>query len=128
MLRHIGLHIHDESEVKNFYEDILKFKEVDRFMLHPQTAKEVFNIEGIIEVVRMKQFDIMIELLIYPEEKDQFSMSHIAFEYWKTSKIAANAKEKGYNLIEFQKPGGTLAKYLKDKAGNLFELKDINLI
>ena len=128
MLRHIGLHIHDENEVKSFYEDILKFKEVNRFRLHQQTAKEVFNTEDPIDVVRMKQFDVMIELLICPEGKQPAGMSHIAFEFWKAPRIIENAKSGGYKVIEFEKPGGTVAKYIKDKAGNLFEIKDINLI
>lgn len=128
MLRHIGLHIHDKNEVKNFYEDILKFKEVNRFKLHPQTAKKVFNTENSIEVVRMKQFDIMIELLICPDHKKDISLSHVAFEYWKTQRITDKAIDKGYKVIEYPKPSGSMARYLKDKAGNLFEIKDINLI
>ncbi|MBN2728117.1 MAG: VOC family protein [Bacteroidales bacterium] len=127
MLRHIGLQINEESEIKDFYEDILKFKEVNRFNLHPQTRKEVFNTEETILVVRMKQFDIMIELFICPEKRAN-NMSHLAFEFWKVSKILDKAKEKGYSIIEFEKPGGSTARYIKDKAGNLFEIKDINLI
>ena len=128
MLRHIGLQIHDKEEVKNFYEDILKFKEVNRFRLHQQTAKEVFKTDDPVEVVRMKQFDIMLELLICPKDKSYNGMSHFAFEFWKAPKIMEKAKEKGYEAIEFEKPGGSMAKYLKDRAGNLFEIKDINLI
>lgn len=127
MLRHIGLQIHDESEVKNFYEDILNFKEVNRFKLLPETAKKVFKTDDTIQVVRMKQFDIMIELFICPHSKTQ-NMSHIAFEFWKTEEITENAKNKGYEVIEYQKPSGAKARYIKDKAGNIFEIKDINLI
>ncbi len=126
MLRHIGLQIHDESEVKNFYEDVLKFKEINRFTLHAQTAQQVFNTDKTIEVVRMKQFDIMIELLISPHFNT--NMSHIAFEFWKTEKIMRNAQDKGYQVFEYDKPNKTKARYIKDKAGNLFEIKDINLI
>ena len=127
MLRHIGLQIHDESEVKDFYEEILKFKEINRFKLHPETAKKVFKSDDTVEVVRMKQFDIMIELLICPHNETQ-NMSHLAFEFWKTGKIIEKAKNNGYEVTEYEKPGGATARYIKDKAGNLFEIKDINLI
>lgn len=125
MLRHIGIHIHDEKDVKDFYHEILGFQELNRFDLSEKTAHNVFRTQHHIEVVRMKQFELMIELMICPEEKSD-GMSHMALEYWKAESVAEKAKEKGYTVIEFQKDNDHTGRYIKDKAGNIFEIKDIN--
>lgn len=126
MLRHIGIHIHDKNEVTDFYREVLGFQELNRFDLNNKTAMNVFGKYNLIEVVRMKQFELIIELIICPEEKSD-GMSHLALEYWKAESIAEKAKEKGYTVIEFQKDNNRIGRYIKDKAGNLFEIKDINL-
>lgn len=127
MLRHIGLQIHEKTEARDFYENILSFKEVNRFILHSETAKQVFNSEKEIEVIRMKKFDIMIELFICPKTSNA-NMTHLAFEFWKVDDIISKAKNSSYSVIIFEKPNGSKARYIKDKAGNIFEIKDINLI
>ncbi|MPL93167.1 hypothetical protein SDC9_39293 [bioreactor metagenome] len=73
----------------------------------------------------MKQFELIIELMICPEEKSE-GMSHLALEFWKADTIIAKAKEMGYAVIEFQKENDRTGRYIKDKAGNIFEIKDIN--
>ena len=125
MLRHIGIHIHDKNEVTDFYREILGFQELNRFDLNNKTAQNVFGKCNLIEVVRMKQFELIIELMVCPEEK-QGGMSHLALEYWKAESVIEKAKEKGYTVIEFQKDNDRTGRYIKDKAGNIFEIKDIN--
>ena len=125
MLRHIGIHIHDKNEVTDFYREILGFQELNRFDLNNKTAQNVFGKCNLIEVVRMRQFELIIELMVCPEEKAG-GMSHLALEYWKAESVIEKAKEKGYTVIEFQKDNDRTGRYIKDKAGNIFEIKDIN--
>ncbi|HPB01585.1 MAG TPA: VOC family protein [Bacteroidales bacterium] len=125
MLRHIGIHIHDKNEVTDFYREILGFQELNRFDLNNKTAQNVFGKCNLIEVVRMKQFELIIELMVCPEEKAG-GISHLALEYWKAESVVEKAKEKGYTVIEFQKDNDRTGRYIKDKAGNIFEIKDIN--
>ena len=125
MLRHIGIHIHDKNEVTDFYREILGFQELNRFDLNNKTAQNVFGKCNLIEVVRMKQFELIIELMVCPEEKAG-GISHLALEYWKAESVIEKAKEKGYTVIEFQKDNDRTGRYIKDKAGNIFEIKDIN--
>lgn len=125
MLRHIGIHIHERNEINDFYHEVLGFQELNRFELNEKTAQSVFGTGNRIEVVRMKQFDLMLELMICPEGKSG-GMSHLALEYWKADSMVAKAKEKGYSVVEFQKENDRTGRYIKDKAGNIFEIKDIN--
>ena len=39
MLRHIGIQINDKNEIEDFYNEILGFKELNRFDLDNQAAK-----------------------------------------------------------------------------------------
>lgn len=125
MLRHIGIHIHDINEVENFYADILDFEELNRFHLNSDAAEKVFGRTETIEVIRMKQFGLIIELLVCPNDM-QKGLSHIALEFWHAGEAASKAKEKGYEVIEFPKENNRTARYIKDKAGNVFEIKEIN--
>ena len=125
MLRHIGIQINDKNEIEDFYNEILGFKELNRFDLDNQAAKNVFGKCDSIEVVRMKQFELVVELLICSDQKPT-GLSHVELEYWKAESIANKAKEKGYTVIEFKKENNRTGRYIKDKAGNIFEIKEIN--
>ncbi len=125
MLRHIGIHIREISEIQNFYADILDFEEINRFTLNNQAAELVFGVSDHIEVIRMKQFGLVIELLICPENT-KAGLGHLALEFWHAAEATEKARKKGYKVIEFPKENNRIARYIIDKAGNIFEIKEIN--
>lgn len=125
MLRHIGIHIYDPSEIENFYTEILDFEELNRFTLNSEAAEKVFGVAKNIEVVRMKQFGLILELLICPKEQNT-GMNHLALEFWHAAEAAEKARKMGYEVVEFPKENKRMARYIKDKAGNIFEIKEIN--
>lgn len=126
MLRHIGIHIHDASEAENFFGNILNFQELNRYFLNEETALKVFGTSKKVEAIRMKQFELIIELLVCPETNST-GMGHVALEYWRPETITEKAALLGYTVHEFPKENGRIARYITDKAGNIFEIKDINL-
>lgn len=127
MLRHIGIQIIDKSEIEDFYVNILNFKIERRFFIHAQTAKEIYGTDKQIEVCRVKQFNLVIDLII-SDEPFSFGFHHVALEFWKADEIIDKAREASYPVYVFSKTADSMARYIKDKSGNLFELKDINLI
>lgn len=127
MLRHIGIQISDQEDIENFYIAILGFKEFDRFALRDTVAQAVFNTNKPILVSRLKQFNLTLEILVHPEQCGQ-SMGHIALEYWKAAEVIEQAQNAGYPVVQFEKENGSMARFLRDKAGNLFEIKEINLL
>jgi catechol 2,3-dioxygenase-like lactoylglutathione lyase family enzyme len=126
MLRHIGIHIHDTSEAENFYSNILNFQEQNSYFLNEETALKVFGTSQKVEAIRMKQFELIIELLICPKSY-LAGMAHVALEFWRPETITQKATKMGYKVQEFAKENGRIARYITDKAGNIFEIKDINL-
>lgn len=127
MLRHIAIHINDEAEIRDFYTDILHFSEFNRFNLDKNVAGQVFGLNIPVEVVRMRQFNVELELLIYPEKLVN-GLAHCALEFWRMREIYEMAAERGYDHNYLVKENGREAFYVRDKAGNLFELKEINNI
>jgi catechol 2,3-dioxygenase-like lactoylglutathione lyase family enzyme len=88
MIRHIGLNINEELELKDFYE------------------LELFLTDAI----------------------NKPNYNHLCLEYWKVGEIFERAKKKNYKTVTFLKDNGRSAYFIRDKAGNLFELKEINHI
>lgn len=127
MLRHIGIQISDIIEIENFYIDILGFREFDRFNLRDTVAKEVFGTEKPIIVSRLKQFNLILEILVHPSQAAP-SLNHVALEFWKAADVIHLAQSAGYKVIEFKKENGSMARFVRDKSGNLFEIKEINLL
>lgn len=127
MLRHIGIHINNQQEIEDFYVQVLGFKEFDRFELRETIAHEVFGTDQPVIVARLKQFSLTLELLVHPGYENK-SLGHIALEYWKAAEVLDTAAKAGYPIVQFAKENGSLARFLRDKTGNLFEIKEINLL
>ena len=126
MLRHIAININSSDEVENFYQNVLGFELIGEYYLHPSIAKTFFNNEQI-KVYRVKKFNLEIELL-HTNTTNNSAFAHIALEFWKPDTVFEKAKTAGYKVYEFIKETGTKARYILDKSGNIFEIKNINLV
>ncbi|MDI3544803.1 MAG: hypothetical protein PWQ43_453 [Rikenellaceae bacterium] len=126
MLRHIAININSSDEVENFYQNVLGFELIGEYYLHPSIAKTFFNNEQI-KVYRVKKFNLEIELLL-TNTTNSSAFAHIALEFWKPETVFEKAKTAGYKVYEFIKETGTKARYIIDKSGNIFEIKNINLV
>jgi len=126
MLRHIGININSSDEVENFYQNVLGFELIGEYYLHPSIAKTFFNNEQI-KVYRVKKFNLEMELIL-TNTTNNSAFAHIALEFWKPETVFEKAKTAGYNVYEFIKETGTKARYIIDNSGNIFEIKNINLV
>lgn len=126
MLRHIAININSSDEVENFYQNVLGFELIGEYYLHPSIAKTFFNNEQI-KVYRVKKFNLEIELIL-TNTTNNSAFAHIALEFWKPETVFEKAKAGGYKVYEFIKETGTKARYIIDKSGNTFEIKNINLV
>jgi len=126
MLRHIGININSSDEVENFYQNVLGFELIGEYYLHPSIAKTFFNNEQI-KVYRVKKFNLEMELIL-TNTTNNSAFAHIALEFWKPDTVFEKAKAAGYKVYEFIKETGTKARYIIDNSGNIFEIKNINLV
>lgn len=125
MLRHIALHINQEEEIQKFYSEVLQFNEFHRFTLDSKVASAVFGIQEPVLVVRMRQFNVELELLIHSKPISN-SLAHHAFEFWRMHEVFSKAEKMNYKTTRVAKENGRMAFYVDDAAGNHFELKEIN--
>ncbi|MCX7697222.1 MAG: VOC family protein [Bacteroidales bacterium] len=127
MLRHIGVHIFEESEVHDFYEQVLGFTKIKTYIFYPDAALKLFGEERLIPIHRMQRFEVILELFVCPVPFTP-GVSHMALEYWQANQIIEKARKANYTVVEFEKRTGKKGYFIKDKAGNIFEIKEINLV
>jgi catechol 2,3-dioxygenase-like lactoylglutathione lyase family enzyme len=127
MIRHIGLNINEELELKDFYEDILGFTLTGQFKVTEERCREIFGAGKEFNVFRLEKFGLELELFL-TDAINKPNYNHLCLEYWKVGEIFERAKKKNYKTVTFLKDNGRSAYFIRDKAGNLFELKEINHI
>ena len=122
-LNHIGLNIRRKEELVDFYQNLLGFHLKHQFDLKSSFAANIFGIEKRQEVFLYKKQDLLIELFIYPENTKQ-GFAHICIEVKDREKIAGKCEDAGYPVTRIQRSGKPGLLFIKDKAGNIFELKN----
>ncbi len=120
-LNHIGLNISDESEIDHFYTSILKFWPNRNFEITDELSREVFQHKGIARVFTIRNADMVFELFLTSETQSTV-FQHICLEVHNRDHVAEKAKAYGYPVIRIKKEPYDML-FIKDKAGNIFELK-----
>lgn len=125
MIRHIGLNINELSELEDFYINILGFKITEQFTARKEICDLIFNVKDEIPVYRLEKFGLELEIFV-TEQQNSFNYQHLCIEYWKVAEIFEGASQKGYQTVTFLKDNGRRAYFVRDKAKNLIEIKEIN--
>lgn len=121
-LSHIGLNIKDKNELVDFYENILGFNLEYQFEMDSAYAKQLFTLEKPTEVFLYKKDLLSLELFVQPEAiPDGFS--HVCIQINDRDFIAEKCKNSGYPVIRITRNNKPDILFIKDKAGNSFELK-----
>ncbi len=120
-LHHIGLNIAEPSEVEHFYTNILKCWPDKRFELSESLARQVFNQEQATRVFTVRNASLVLELFLAPAKQVPV-FQHLCVEVCDRDHIAEKAHAYGYPVIRIEREGPDLL-FIKDKAGNTFELK-----
>lgn len=122
-LLHVGLNIQGKEELVGFYRNILGLHADYQFKLSPDLATEIFGIEKQAEVFIYKNETIQFELFVYPEKNEQ-GFTHICIEVNDREKIVQKCDQAGYPITRIQRHDKTDTLFIRDKAGNIFELKN----
>jgi len=121
-LQHIGLTIPDNSEVKNFYQDLLGMIEVKNFVLNKELSYKIFNIPEDTPAFFMQKNDLFIELFI-SHEKLTSGFNHNCISVNDRKTLVGKAKARNYECIIIEREFSDLI-FIKDKSGNIFEIKE----
>lgn len=122
-LHHIALNIFDESEVDHFYRSILKFWPNQTFEITSELSLEIFQHDGVTKVFTVRNADLALELYLTREEEQGKAFQHICLGVHDREHVAEKAKAYEYPVIRIKKEPVDML-FIKDKAGNIFELRD----
>ena len=121
-LYHIGLNITDKKEVKDFYQDIFGFAPERNFTLSEVMSKRFFGLEKETEVFLMKNGNLTLELFLNGKTTRN-GYNHLCLAVKDREKTVSLCRAAGYHVQRLERENGDLI-FVKDKAGNLFELKN----
>lgn len=111
-----------ESDIQEFYVDILGGEITRHFPLNVEQAIKSFDIPQAMEVYEVKLKNTLFELCPY-EAFEQDSLQHLCLHL----NSAANAYNKAFvhkYWTGLRKKNGKETYFIKDKNNNLFELED----
>jgi len=123
-LNHIALNIDSEGDVLNFYQNILGFQFQYSFEMTAELSKKLFNIEKNIQVINLKKNTFSLELFVHPSNTPK-AYEHICIEVNNRELISTKCQKEKYPLIRIKRPNKHDLLFVKDRAGNTFELKNI---
>lgn len=120
MLQHIALDI-CKTDIEDFYITILGGMLDNNIVLPESAAKNIFQIRKKVQIYFININDITLELFENDVVK-RSSFQHICISHDKMMEIYREAKDKGY-WTYLRKSKNSNTCFVKDKNGNLFEIK-----
>ncbi len=123
MLKHIGISVNEKNEIEKFYKEILNFEIDYDFVIESHIAKQIFNIEKAIPVFVIKNKDLVLEVFVV-NEKIKSTFNHICLELENRDEIIKKVKKDNYFCDKIKSKNKGETYFVKDKSGNLFELKE----
>lgn len=121
-LNHIGINIADAAEVQHFYQNVLEFLPERSFPIPRKISQMFFGIDVEAEAFIVKNKTLKLELFVY-DEPLKSGYAHLCVEVDNREETVRKCAEKGYPVIRMKREKGDLL-FIKDKAGNVFELKN----
>jgi len=120
-LEHIGITISDNQEINAFYQNILAFELTKTFELNAVLSEKIFGMSKIVSVYVMQRNDITLEIFVHPEVSAQ-KYNHICLSTKDRESIYKKAIVHHYLCVRIKRDQWDMV-FIKDKIGNLFEIK-----
>lgn len=122
-LNHIGLNISDADEVKHFYQDVLGLQPERVFEINRPISLTFFGINGETKAFIVKNEHLRLELFVF-DVPLKTGYGHLCVAVADREQTVLKCEEKSYRVLRMKREKGDLL-FVKDKAGNIFELKNI---
>ena len=121
-LEHIAITINDSREISSFYKGILGMQEVRSFVLNETLSEKIFGIPIETPVYQLKNGELLLEIFVNPKKKEN-DFNHICFKINDRQTLINKAIAQNYECIQIEREKYNLV-FIKDKSGNVFEIKD----
>jgi catechol 2,3-dioxygenase-like lactoylglutathione lyase family enzyme len=122
-LNHIALNIQQKEELVDFYQNILGFYLDYQFNLDQVLATKIFGMAKQAEVFLCKKENLHLELFVHPESIIKH-FAHVCIEVTDREIIAKKCEVAGYPITRIERNDKPELLFIRDKAGNAFELKN----
>lgn len=122
MLKHIGLSVKNDEDLKKFYFDILGFKKEREYIIKSDYSRTLFNIDYDTQIHLLKKDDLLLEIFVKDLPVNR-NYNHICIEVKNREKILRNVRENNYTHAIIEREKGNLV-FISDNSGNLFEIKE----
>jgi len=122
-LEHIALSVSDYNEIEKFYTNILGMKQIKSFVLRKDLAANIFEINEEISVFLLQKDKVIFEIFITPVSRKK-AFDHICISIKNRKKFINKVMLSGYKLIRIKRELFDLI-FIKDKDGNVFEIKEL---
>lgn len=124
-IEHIALASNSEKESDEFFIDLLGLEKIKKFTVSNDKMAQFFNVNENHSFIRYEKNNISIEVIItnkMEKVKDKFTHSCIVVE--DGVKLLEKAAAMGYETTKLPRVNNEgYYLFLKDKFGNLFEIK-----
>ncbi len=120
-LAHAALAINDVEEINSFYARFLGFQKCYDFKIDAERSNSIFGIKKEIEVIVIENPAIRMEVFVLEETPAR--VQHLCFEMKLSQQWLQQAESSPYWQSSFKNSSGNQTVFLKDKCGNLFEIK-----
>ncbi len=121
-LQHIAISISDSRELEAFYQNILGFTFQRSFTIDSTLSRQIFDIPEQAQVSIVQNGNIVLEIFETGNIKD-CGYAHICLSVPDRETIAQKAELKNYNCLRIPR-GEYQLIFIRDKDGNIFELKE----
>lgn len=122
-LNHIALTIQNKEELVSFYQNILGFSLEYQFEIDATLSGTIFGIDKQVEVYRYSKDNLHFEFFI-ATEKTMPAFAHIGLDVEDREAMAEKCKKAGYEVTRMEREEKYDLIFVRDKAGNKFELKN----
>jgi catechol 2,3-dioxygenase-like lactoylglutathione lyase family enzyme len=122
ILNHVAIPLGFDDDILWFYNDILGFNELYRFVIDRETARLIFGSDHELNVTLIEKDGFKIELFRINGPVTS-GIAHICLTVSGMLEMCLKAEEAGYKVIRIERPSGKIA-FLTDKTGNRFEIKE----
>jgi catechol 2,3-dioxygenase-like lactoylglutathione lyase family enzyme len=125
-LEHFAVSSNSEEDAEDFFSNLLGLEKTRSFTVSADLIEKFFGIEKEQKLLRFEGTNVAAEVFINKEKsKSTDIFTHVCLVIENRDELIQKAKKRGYPVIKVpRKNGPSYYLFLKDKFGNIYEIKE----
>lgn len=122
MFEHVGITINRESDIDNFYKELLGLEEVRKFDLYQELSETLFGISDTVPVTYLSGDNLFVELFL-TDKKQTPVYNHICIAVSERDLFVKKAESMAFFVTRIERESRDDLMFIRDNSGNIFEIK-----